>query len=173
MGNMKEIFARICREIRTLDQALGAALAAFCGTISDQHMLLSGSYEEFVLRRALEDKERDLKYLQFQLAKVRADNTELRQLHSTLAAVFADVLSRSNEQLRRFPAHTVRETADRTGWEVVTAHCCLGGCDLDVYAFPTERDARLLSVLLTAMQYHAPNNRACPSCYAEYMKDCI
>ena len=160
MLHMKEITMYVCRKVRSLERALEAALYAFCGERSGDRDLYRGSYREFLLRQKLEDKERDVKYLQFQLAKARAE-------------VFAEVLSRNDEQLRQFPAHIVRETADKTAWEVVTAHCCLGGCDLDVYTFPTERDAQLYSALLKAVGHHAPNNRACPACYAEYMKDCI
>lgn len=173
MLHMKEITMYVCRKVRSLERTLEAALYAFCGELSGDRGLFRGSYREFLLRQKLEDKERDVKYLQFQLAKARADVSELQQLRTSAAEVFAEVLSRNDEQLRQSPAHIVRETADKTAWEVVTAHCCLGGCDLDVYTFPTERDAQLYSALLKAVGHHVPNNRACPTCYAEYMKDCI
>ena len=173
MLHMKEITMHICRKAYSLKRALEAALYAFCGERSGDRGLYRGSYREFLLSQKPEDKERDVKYLQFQLAKARADVSELQQLRMSAVEVFAEVLSRNDEQLRQSPAHIVRETADKTAWEVVTAHCCLGGCDLDAYTFPTERDARLYSALLKAVGYHTPNNCACPACYAEYMKDCI
>lgn len=173
MLHMKEITMYVCRKVRSLERALEAAFYAFFGELSGDRDQSCGSYRESLLRKKLEGKERDVKYLQFQLAKARADISELRQLRTSAAEVFAEVLSRNDEQLRKFPAHIVRETAEKTAWEVVTAHCCLGGCDLDAYTFPTERDARLYSALLKAVGYHTPNNRACPACYAEYMKDCI
>ena len=43
-------------------------------------------------------------------------------------------------------------------WETVTEHCCLGGCDMGVYTFPTERDALLFAALLQAAGYHPPHN---------------
>ena len=44
---------------------------------------------------------------------------------------------------------------------------------MDVYTFPTERDALLFAALLQAAGYHPPHNIACSSCYAEYQKDFI
>ncbi len=61
----------------------------------------------------------------------------------------------------------------RSWREIVTDHGCLGGCDLNVYAFPSERDALLFARLLDAIGYRSPQNIACPVCYAEYMQDCI
>lgn len=132
MLHMKEITMYVCRKIRSLERALEAAFYTFFGELSDDRDQSCGSYRESLLRKKLEDKERDVKSLQFQLAKARADISELRQLRTRAAEVFAEVLSRNDEQLRKFPAHIVRETAEKTAWEVVTAHCCLGGCDLDV-----------------------------------------
>ena len=57
------------------------------------------------------------------------------------------------------------------GWEAVTSFCCLGGCDMDVYPFPSERDALLFAALLKAVGYQPPHNVACAECYQEYMSE--
>ena len=38
----------------------------------------------------------------------------------------------------------------------MTSFCCLGGCDMDVYPFPSERDALLFAALLAAVCLFAP-----------------
>ncbi|MDO5595040.1 MAG: hypothetical protein Q4G01_09575, partial [Eubacteriales bacterium] len=67
----------------------------------------------------------------------------------------------------------IRKSETGDGWETVTGFCCLGGCDMDVYHFRTERDALLFAVLLAAVGYKPPHNIACPACYEEYMKDSL
>lgn len=127
--------------------------------------------EVYRLRQELEKKHRDINYLKFQLTKTRADKFELEQKPSELRDIIAAILNEPVEELRiavRFP---VRE-AD-SGWEAVTDHCCLGGCDLNVYDFPSERDALLFARLLDVVGYRSPHNIACPACYEEHMKDCI
>ena len=131
------------------------------------------SYEAFLLQRKLEERERDLRFLQFQLTKVRADNTELQMQKNSFPSLFGAVLEKTDAQLRQEARFHVQRSEDGMPWEVVTEHCCLGGCDLSVYTFPTERDALLFSGLLQAAEYRTPHNIACPACYAEYLKDYI
>ena len=131
------------------------------------------SYEAFLLQRKLEEKERDLRFLQFQLIKVRADNTELQMQKSYLPSLFGAVLEKTDAQLRQEARFHVQRSEDGMSWETVTEHCCLGGCDLGVDTFPTERDALLFAALLQAAGYRPPHNIACSVCYAEYQKDCI
>ncbi len=79
------------------------------------------------------------------------------------------VLCMPVEQLRETSKFPVRRTESGTGWETVTGFCCLGGCDMDVYPFPSERDALLFSVLLKTIGYQPAHNIACSACYKEYM----
>lgn len=86
---------------------------------------------------------------------------------------FADILGKTDDELRRYSRCIVQPTEDGRTWETVTATCCLGGCDMDVFTFRTQRDALLFSALLEAEGYRPRHNTACPECYAEYVKDCI
>lgn len=77
----------------------------------------------------------------------------------------------SNEELRKASRLSVRRSESGPGWEAVTSFCCLGGCDMDVYSFPSERDALLFAALLKAVGYQPPHNVACAECYQEYMSE--
>ncbi len=129
-----------------------------------------GPYDDPFLEEP-DAKQREIHYLQFQLAKVRADNYELErkpfELRETIAAIFNEPV----ERLRSAARFPVRETG--SGWIVAAGHCCLCGCDLDIHAFQSERDALLFACLLNAVGYEPPHNIACSPCHAEYMKDCI
>lgn len=57
-------------------------------------------------------------------------------------------------------------------WYVYLSLCQLGGCDFNGVPFETEREAFEEAVFLT-LQGKEPNFHACPSCYREYLKDCI
>ncbi len=81
------------------------------------------------------------------------------------------VLCMPVEQLREASRFSVQRTEDGTGWETVTGFCCLGGCDMEVYSFPLERDALLFSVLLKTVGYQPPHNIACSDCYRDFLKD--
>ena len=129
--------------------------------------------EIYSLRAKLEEKQRDINYLKFQLTQTRADKFELEQKPTELRDIFAAILNEPIEQLRRAAWFHVREAEPGPGWEVVTDHCCLGGCDMNVCAFQSERDALLFARLLKATGYRSPHNIACPACYEEHMKDCI
>ena len=94
------------------------------------------------------------------------DNTAIR---STLAGI----LQLTDEQLQRSVRYIVQPAEDKTAWEAVTEHCCLGGCNLEVYTFPTKRDALLFAALLQAAGYRPRHNVACPACYAQHLKETI
>lgn len=83
------------------------------------------------------------------------------------------VLQMTDAQLREISRFRVQEDESGAGWETVTGFCCLGGCDMDVYSFQSERDALLFSVLLKAVGYQPPHNIACEECYQEYMSEQI
>ena len=83
------------------------------------------------------------------------------------------VLQMTDAQLREISRFHVQEAETGDGWETVTGFCCLGGCDMDVYPFQSERDALLFSLLLKAVGYQPPHNIACEKCYQEYMSEQI
>ena len=129
--------------------------------------------ETYDLQEKLERKQRDIQYLELQLAKTRADKFELEQRSTELRDSIAAILNEPVDRLRNAVRFHVREAEPGPGWEVVTDHCCLGGCDLNICKFPSERDALLFARLLDVVGYRPPHNIACPACYAEYMKNCI
>ena len=79
------------------------------------------------------------------------------------------ILLMPDEELGESTPFSVRQSESGPGWETVTGFCCLGGCDMDVYRFQSERDALLFAVLLKAVGYQPPHNIACAECYQEYM----
>lgn len=147
-----------------------ARLRRWARTRKDHFFPDGGTYE---LREKLKEKQRNINYLEFQLTKTRADKFELEQKPAELRDIFAAILNEPDEQLRHAVRFHVREAEPGPGWEVVTDHCCLGGCDMNVHAFQSERDALLFARLLKAVGYRPPHNIACPACYGEHMKDCI
>lgn len=116
-------------------------------------------------------KQREIHYLQFQLAKMRADNYELTRKPFHLADPIDRLLNEPMERLRSAARFPVRETG--AGWIVAAGRCCLCGRDLDIHVFQSERDALLFACLLNVIGYEPPHNIACSACHAEYMKDCI
>ena len=131
------------------------------------------SYEVFRLQRRLEEKERNLHCLQFQLRKVRADNTDLLKRNEEAPQLFGQILMKSDAQLRCEARFYVQKSENGTAWETVTEHCCLGGCGMGGYTFSNERDALLFAALLQATGYRPPHNIACPACYAEYREGSV
>lgn len=127
--------------------------------------------EVFRLRQELERKQRDINYLEFRLTQTRADKFELEQRPAELRGIIAEILNEPMEQLGRAARFHVREAEPGPGWEVVTDHCCLGGCDMNVYTFQSERDALLFARLLKAVGYRPPHNIACPACYYVLVKE--
>ena len=130
------------------------------------------SYQEYVFQNDMDSLRRDKKYLQMQLTKTRADLYELQQRPRELRDDIYHALCMSDTQLREISRFPVQKN-DLGSWETVAGFCCLGGCDMDVYPFQSERDALLFSVLLKLIGYRAPHNLACPACYTEYMSEKI
>ena len=87
--------------------------------------------------------------------------------------LLAELLSKTDAELQKHIRCIVQPAENGQTWETVTATCCLGGCDMDVFTFRTKRDALIFSALLEAAGYRPGHNIACPECYAEYMKDCV
>lgn len=81
------------------------------------------------------------------------------------------VLQMTDAQLREISRFCVQEDGSGDGWETVTGFCCLGGCDMDVYPFQSERDALLFAALLKEIGYQPSHNIACAECYQEYMSE--
>lgn len=120
-----------------------------------------------------DDLERELRRAQAQLIEARAEITALRRQKDDLRPSLARVLKKTDEELRASIRCAVQPAEDTREWEAVTEQCCLGGCDMGIYAFSTEREALLFSALLEAAGYRPDHNTACSSCYDEYIKDCI
>lgn len=125
---------------------------------------------EYRLERELEEKRRNIRFLQNQLRYTRADNFDYAQLPMQYRDTLADIFCYPLEILRDSPHFQVREAQDKSSWDVVTEQCCLGGCDLSIYTLPSERDALLYAAVLHAVGYRPPNNKACEACYEKYMK---
>ncbi len=88
----------------------------------------------------------------------------------TIQDRIAQAFQMTKDQLRETSRFHVQR--NETGsWETVTGFCCLGGCDMDVYPFQTERDALLFSTLLKVVGYQPPHNIACSDCYQEYITE--
>lgn len=57
-------------------------------------------------------------------------------------------------------------------WYLYKAICQLGGCDHRGVPFDTEKEALEEAMILTLVG-RKPEITPCPSCYAEYLKDCL
>lgn len=90
---------------------------------------------------------------------------------SKIMDLFASVLQMPETALQTFRRFPIYPPEEGSLWKVVTHVCSLGGCDMGIYAFPTERDARIFSALLEGTGFRFHHDTACPVCYAEYMKD--
>lgn len=120
------------------------------------------------LRKQLEARNRELQALRSQLAQAQAD---LRQKPYKLRGAIAALFALSDKSLRATVRFPIWKALTGSGWEVVTDYCCLGGCDMDVYSFRTEREALLYTALLNAVGYQPMHNIACRACYEEYEED--
>jgi hypothetical protein len=89
----------------------------------------------------------------------------------TLKNTISRILLMTDEELQGVSRFPVWRSKSEPGWETVTGFCCLGGCDMDVYRFQTERDALLFAALLKMVGYQPPHNIACDECYQEYMSE--
>lgn len=161
---MKQLFLT-CR------QWLDNLCDKICDQIAAYMVKKEQSYREFVLEDKLNKVRTDNKFLQLQLTKTRADFYELQRRPQELRNVIAEILLMTEEQLRAVSRFPVRKSKTSDNWETVTGFCCLGGCDMDVYSFQSERDALLFSVLLKEIGYQPSHNIACEKCYQEYMSE--
>lgn len=125
-------------------------------------------YRAFILAERQRNSHRAAQFFQDELGKARQESVSLRQQIQDMRRAFAEALEKSNDQLRKEVRFKVQEAESGPRWEVVTEHCCLGGCDMGVYTFSQERDALLFAALLSAIDYKPPHNIACPACYAVY-----
>lgn len=158
---------RLCDWLNNLcDKLCGQAAAHMERKEIEQH-----SFREYALEDQLNNVRLDNKYLQLQLTKTRADLYELQRKPQGLRDVVFKILLLPNEELRESSPFSVRRPESGPSWGTVTGFCCLGGCDMDVYPFPSERDALLFAALLKAVGYQPPHNAACPECYQKYMSE--
>lgn len=131
------------------------------------------SYQEFVLQDQLRHSQENVTFLQEELKKARERIYDLERMSRVCDGRLASVLAKSDAQLRDGLHFDARKAETGEQWEVVTEHCCLGGCDMGVYTFATERDALLFAALLDMAGFKPSHNTACSTCYAEYIKDCV
>lgn len=117
--------------------------------------------------------EQEVRRLQVQLMEAHLENESLRRQKGELRPILAAVLKKTDEELRTYTHCVIRPTEDACEWEAVTEQCCLGGCDMGVYSFSTEREALVFSALLEVLGYRPNHRTACPTCYAEFRKERI
>ena len=120
----------------------------------------------------LEGKENaDIKYLRWQLTKLRAENTDLRNRGNEVCARAAPLFHMPVEELRQTACrYQVVPLDGGSRWAVVREHCVFCGCALETVPFRTERDALLYATLLQAAEYRPKNSLSCESCYNEYVE---
>lgn len=115
------------------------------------------------------DKEQDIRFLRFQLTKLRADNFDLQNRVNAWQERFSELFAMTEGQLHELARHyDIWETGDASGWFVAANNCIFCGCGLEVAAFRTKRDALLYGALLHTVGYHPRHNLSCSSCYHEY-----
>lgn len=131
------------------------------------------SYQEFVLQDQLLRSQENVTFLQEELKKARERICDLERMFRECDGRLASVLAKSDAQLRDGLHFDVRKAETGEQWEVVTEHCCLGGCDMGIYGFAAERDALLFAALLDVVGFKPSHNTACSTCYAEHIKDCV
>lgn len=118
-----------------------------------------------------EDAGQDVRFLRLQLAKVRAENTDLKSRTNDFGERFAALLQMPNGGLREIAhSYEIRRKSGGTSCEVVLEHCIFCGCAVETKVFQNERDALLYVALLQTAGYQPRRNLSCPSCYEEYEK---
>lgn len=167
------LFGKVHALLDRWENRLRERYANLCRRIARNWNKDHATYREFVLAAQLQQAKDDVKFLQGELETARKSDTDRQRKFQGLREVFAEILEKPNDQLRQDTHFDVQESEDGSGWEVVTAHCSLGGCDLDIYSFVQEREALLFAGLLTAIDYKPPHYMACPTCYAEYKQGCV
>ncbi len=118
-----------------------------------------------------EDAGQDARFLRLQLAKVRAENTDLKSRTNDFGERFAALFHMPDGRLREIVrSYEIRWKPGGTSCEVVLEHCVFCGCAVETKAFQSERDALLYVALLQTAEYQPRRNLSCPSCYEEYEK---
>jgi len=164
---MKDFFSVCQKKIDAFFERVYDHLAAYM----EDKEINRYSFREFALEDKLDNVKLDNKFLQFQLTKTRADLYELQKRPQELRNIISRILLMSDEELQKSSRFSVRRAESGPGWETASGFCCLGGCDMDVYPFPSKRDALLFAALLKAVGYQPPHNIACAECYQEYMSE--
>lgn len=122
------------------------------------------NYWEFVPKGELDS-------LHLQLTEVQEELYDLQCRPQDWKFFIYELFCMPDEQLRENTQSPVQHSRTGKGWETVTGFCCLGGCDIDVYSFQSEREALLFSAILKTIGYQAPHNVSCPACYENYMAE--
>lgn len=118
-----------------------------------------------------EDAGQDVRFLRLQLAKTRAENTDLKSRANDFGERFAALFHMPDGRLREIArSYEIRWKPGGTSCEVVLEHCVFCGCAVETKAFQSERDALLYVALLQTAEYQPRRNLSCPSCYEEYEK---
>ena len=111
------------------------------------------------------------RFLRLQLAKVRAENTDLKSRTNDFGERFAALFHMPDGGLREIArSYEIRRKPGGTSCKVVLEHCVFCGCSVETKAFQHERDALLYVALLQTVEYRPRRNLSCPSCYEEYEK---
>ena len=118
-----------------------------------------------------QEENADIKYLRWQLTRLRAENTELRNQVNECCAGFVPLFHMPVEKLRQTACrYQVMPLDGGAGWAVVMEHCVFCGCELETAPFRTERDALLDAALLQTAGHRPKNNLSCTRCYSEYLE---
>ena len=136
---------------------------------------VSGEHRYLRMRvKELEEGEnQDIRFLRFQLTRLRAEKNELLSRADDLRDKFSALFCMTVEQLQDAACrYDIWEADCGPGWFVAADHCAFCGCGLDATGFRTQRVALLYAALLQTVGYRPKHNLACPSCYDEYMKSC-
>lgn len=116
-----------------------------------------------------DSREQDIRFLRFQLTKLRAEKTELLHQADGLRDKFSALLNMTEGQLQDSACrYDIWEAGREPGWFVATDHCVFCGCGLEIVPFHSKRDALLYAALLQTVGYRPKHNLSCPACYAEY-----
>lgn len=118
-----------------------------------------------------QEENADIKYLRWQLIKLRAENTRLESRGNEICAELMPLFHMPVEELRQTACrYQVMPLDGGAGWAVVMEHCVFCGCELETAPFRTERDALLYAALLQTAGHRPKNNLSCTRCYSEYLE---
>ncbi len=118
-----------------------------------------------------QEENADIKYLRWQLIKLRAENTRLESRGNEICAELMPLFHMPVEELRQTACrYQVMPLDGGAGWAVVMEHCVFCGCELETAPFRTERDALLYAALLQTAECRPKNNLSCTRCYSEYLE---